>query len=118
MKTFKQTAAQGDIYIERVRSIPTRAVAAKPAGKHVVVAHSETGHHHVMSAERTTLFAMPNDAMVSYLHVQEKDVLRHLRSNDTHEGLEFPKGRFRVTRQREHVVGTDPVEKRTRAVQD
>lgn len=118
MKTFKKTAAQGDILIERVKAIPQTAQKVAQKTKHVVVAHSETGHHHVMLAERTIQYTMPTNAMVSYLDVQQKDVLRHLREHDTHEGLEFPVGKFRVTRQREHVPGTEPVEKRTRAVAD
>jgi hypothetical protein len=51
MKTFENMAAQGDVFVSRIECLPTGAVLVQPENEHVIVAHSETGHSHVMSAE-------------------------------------------------------------------
>ena len=58
MKTFKAQAAQGDMLIIKVASIPSRLAIpsgleriAPTSDNHIIVAHSETGHNHVMDAD-------------------------------------------------------------------
>lgn len=105
MRTFKNTCAQGDIYIRRVESVPSNAVEAKPEndGRHIVT-HSETGHHHVMEATRVKMFTIPDSIMDIFLQVEEDGVtLEHLRPHDTHETISFNKGIYHVRRQREYV---------------
>ena len=52
MKTFTRMAAQGDFIIMRIPSIPNGVEPMKSddAFKHVI-AHSETGHNHVMDRQ-------------------------------------------------------------------
>lgn len=50
MHTFKNTAAQGDVFIRRVDTIPTDAAERRPTDNRHIVAHSETGHHHWLEA--------------------------------------------------------------------
>ena len=116
MKKFDRTCAQGDVMFEKVRSIPKSATVVPPTNGQVIVTHSETGHHHVMPAQNVSMFRL--DAMVAYLDVKKPSELKHLREHDTHESIQFKPGKYRVRRQREHVVGTDPVERRTRVVED
>jgi hypothetical protein len=103
MKTFDKVCAQGDIYIMKVcDELPEDAVEVKPEGDHVIVTHSETGHHHVMEKEHVKMYTLPKSIMDCLLVVKEPTALEHLRSFDTHEPIMFGKGTYRVRRQREY----------------
>ena len=99
MKTFKMTAAQGEIGFIRLpdnTKIPKGAELVRPVEGRVVVGHSESGHHHVMLAERTKLYKLPDSILECLMIVEKPDVLEHLRSFDTHEPLQFEPGTYRV----------------------
>ena len=72
-----------------------------------IVAHSETGHHHVIGEEETEYYTNPDDGdgMSAYLVVKGivGGILKHLREFDTHEPLLIPPGIYKLTRQREYV---------------
>lgn len=102
MRTFKNTCAQGDIYIRRVEEIPAEAELVSPEQGRVVVTHSETGHDHVMESAAAEMFRIPGDVWKAYLKVYEKTPLRHLRTYDTHEPIMFEPGNYIVHRQREY----------------
>ena len=103
MKTFKCSAAQGDLVL-------TRTDAALPSDAHpivteglVVLAHSETGHHHAIAPGPgiVELFGT-SDPLKGYLRVRDRPVeLKHYRAFDTHESLEIPPGLYEIHRQRE-----------------
>lgn len=97
-------ANQGDVAFIAVDSIPKGATIENNTGD-VVVAHSETGHHHVVSANMATRFLI-NDQMVSYLKLDAPYVdVRHLRPNDTHKTfrlLNTKSSVFRINRQHEY----------------
>jgi len=104
MKTFEKTCAQGDILITRIDKLPAGLVSIAPEGGRVIVTHSETGHHHVMTMERTKAWRIPDSIMDIFLTVEEGgDTLEHLRPNDTHEAIRFEPGNYHVRRQREYV---------------
>jgi hypothetical protein len=71
MKTVKKTSTgavfQGDIMLTRVEKLPPEAKENEDS----VVAHSETGHHHV--AERAKVFSVP-DGETLYLQALGKTV--------------------------------------------
>jgi hypothetical protein len=100
MKTFKNVAAQGDVLFRRVESIPTGATRVNGRGP-VVVAHSETGHHHSFDAGQSVWLYSTPDQMVSYLEVKKPAVLKHRRDFDTHEEILFDAGVYEIRRQRE-----------------
>lgn len=105
MKTFERTAAQGELRFVRLPddfAIPANAVAVEPVNGKVIVGHSETGHHHVMTAERTKMFKLPGSILECLLVVEKADVLEHLREYDTHEETEFKAGKYRAITGREH----------------
>lgn len=103
MKTFEKRAAQGDLYIERITDLPvTGLVTVAPERGHLIVGHSETGHHHVIDAERATMYRLPEEIYECFLVVSDTAVLEHLRSYDTHEAIELTPGNYRVRRQREY----------------
>lgn len=104
--TFENCAAQGDVLVSRVDEIPADAVKQEPEGGQYIVAHSETGHHHVIEAENVEYFHAANqgdfDGQVAFLRVHEPVDLRHLRSFDTHAPLHISPGLYRLNRQREY----------------
>jgi phosphoribosyl 1,2-cyclic phosphodiesterase len=107
MKTFLNCAAQGDVLIRRVDILPLNISRLPPENGVYVVAHSETGHHHVIDATDNVLWYSGDDSMVTYLEVveatdQAECLLQHLRSYDTHEALIIPPGIYELRRQREH----------------
>ena len=106
MKTFNRMAAQGDFIIMRVDSLPDNLEPYAPEQNVYVVAHSETGHNHVM--ERTHVAAYKPKAVAEsdlfelFLVVSEDTKIEHLRSHDTHEALLVPPGTYKIRRQREY----------------
>lgn len=107
MQTFKNQAAQGDLYIRRITAIPAAAKPMKAEKGHFIVAHSETGHHHVIAERPGVQVFTTDDPLVSYLRVIEateatEALLEHLRSFDTHETIAIPPGEYELRRQREY----------------
>lgn len=105
MKTFSTVAAQGELRFIRLPKnfkIPAGVTKVDPVNGRVIVGHSETGHHHVMDANCTTLFCLPESILDCLLVVERSDELKHLREFDTHESLAFEPGIYRVTTAREH----------------
>lgn len=110
MKTFINCAAQGDLLIRRIDSIPTIAKFVEPKEGKFIVAHSETGHHHVIAERPNVKLYATNNRMISYLKVVEsadasETLLEHLRNYDTHETINIPPGNYEIRRQREYVPG-------------
>ncbi len=107
MKTVKRIAAQGDVVFIRVPALPTSAIEVTHCGR-VVVAHSETGHHHAIDSKALSYFEVPGQSLVSYLRFEEgigggAEVVHH-RPWDTHEALKLlggPGDIWQVKRQRE-----------------
>ncbi len=115
MKTVTTQGAQGDVLVTRVSEIPCDLVPMqRTSGAPIVVAHSETGHHHMIDAADVVVYE-PADPVVCYLRVDGDyaDIV-HQRSFDTHETLRLPRGIFRVDRAREW----NPWTKSERRVQD
>ena len=104
--TFKTCAAQGDCVIRRIDKLPPGLKPADAENGLFIVAHSETGHHHVIDAEPNVQWFAGDDPMVSYLQVVEATdaaecLLRHLRDYDTHETIVIPPGNYELRRQEE-----------------
>ena len=102
MRTFKNFAAQGDVYFRKIDKLPENAVKCNPERGFHVIAHSETGHNHVMEAEHVTMYSLPDDIMKCLLVVDSPTELQHLREYDRHESIMFERGIFEVRRQREY----------------
>lgn len=102
---IKTMGAQGDVVFRRVEKVPA-GFEAQPEAKRVVVAHSETGHHHSIDVAGVRHF-VGEDPLVCYLQLAEvssADVVHH-RPTDTHETLRLMGGIgaiFEVRRQREY----------------
>lgn len=109
MKTATTMIAQGDVLFVRVASLPANAVERKRSGQ-LVVAHSETGHHHSIADKAVTHFEVPGDSLNCFLRLDDGlaeiggvDVIHH-RAWDTHETVRLlgkPGDVWQVRRQRE-----------------
>lgn len=111
MKTVTTIGAQGDVMFKRVDRLPKAARAVERKGP-LVVAHSETGHHHVIEDPFVKQFDVPGNPLVCYLQIGDGgqaiecggvDVV-HQRPWDTHETLRLigkPGDVYEVRRQRE-----------------
>lgn len=105
MKTFNKFAAQGDVFFTKLSDdyqIPSNAKRVEPINGKIEVAHSETGHNHVMDCKTTELYSLPDSIMDLLLVVHQPTVLEHLRNFDTHEPIMFESGTYKVRRQREY----------------
>lgn len=108
MKEFQNICAQGDVLIRRVAGIPATAKPVAPVdGTAVIVTHSETGHHHVMTLDRADdpaveMFSATDNPLLAWLKVHRPTALEHMRPHDTHEAILFAPGVYEVRRQREY----------------
>lgn len=107
MKTFKNCAAQGDLMIRRIDKLPTDAKPVAAERGAFIVAHSETGHNHIIKERPNVQLFTTGDPLVTYLQVidateQTETLLEHLRSFDKHETIVIPSGVFELRRQREY----------------
>lgn len=103
MKKVKKMAAQGDVMFIRVNSIPSDAVAAKDEDGLFIVAHSETGHDHVLESRNAQMLIDKTNDFIAYLKISKETEVKHKRSFDTHESLLLAPGNYEVRRQREYV---------------
>jgi hypothetical protein len=106
MKIMGKVAAQGEAFFRRLDDIPETVKQVHPENGVVIVAHSETGHHHVMDASNVTLLErtdpLGEGLRILHMIVKEPTEHEHLRSHDTHEPIMFPAGNYEVRLQREY----------------
>jgi len=106
MRTFTKMAAQGDFVIIKIAELPDNIKAVAPEQGQIVVAHSETGHNHVMEASRVQAYELETDLGVDlyemFLKVEAPTPIEHLRSYHTHESIMVDPGIYRIRRQREY----------------
>lgn len=110
MRTATNRIAQGDVLFRKVAAVPNGATKVKRENGAFVVAHSETGHHHVVTNDNVTMFDVPGNPLVAYLQLEGAcepgggiDVV-HQRPWDTHETVRLlgaPGDVFEIRRQRE-----------------
>lgn len=105
MKTFQSQAAQGDLLLRRIDTLPDNAepvVAEKGA---FVLAHSETGHNHVvMERPNVRFYQDRQDQFRSWLVIggDAPAQIEHQREFHTHETIQVQPGVYEVRRQREY----------------
>ena len=104
MKTVKNMAAQGDVMFVRIDKIPVDAVPADKKDEQFIVAHSETGHNHVVECCGAQMLIDKTNAFIAYLNVTKDTEVKHQRSFDTHESLLLTPGNYEIRRQREYVA--------------
>ena len=104
-----QRFAQGDLYVVKVDELPkdVKLKKVEPTDGVFILAHSETGHHHVIEAAHCEYMDVEDDPLTSYLQVIDdvEQQITHLRSSDTHAPAVVDKGIFRIRRGREYIPG-------------
>lgn len=104
--TFEKAAAQGDLYIMRADDHPDDLIETKQDGGQYIVAHSETGHHHVLNPAHCTVKERPvtSDPVLRelFVDVHTETEVRHLRSFDTHAPIRLSPGKYVFRNQREY----------------
>lgn len=108
---FEKIACQGDLMLRRVEELPPGLELTEvsmcedgPDKGLLILAHSETGHHHAICEPKTAvvMFKTPNP-LKSYLQVKVPSVdLKHFRTEHTHKTIQIAKGLYEIRRQREH----------------
>ena len=103
-KTFKNTAAQGDLLLRRINVLPSSLTEVYPENGKFTLAHSETGHNHTVKVkDGIKFYSNDNDPFIAYLVVDNtKCLVEHERDFDTHESIEIPEGIYEIRRQREY----------------
>jgi len=83
----KRVAFQGDTMLRRCTALPEGARRLEGPESNVV-AHSETGHHHIV--EGGEVFVIPSEPLSLYVKATSNDVsFKHLRAWDTHQTINF-----------------------------
>lgn len=101
--TFEKRAAQGDIFITKIDSLPKDLREMKHDDNQYIVAHSETGHHHTLPTKGVKVYEASNDPFVLYVAIDNEYAdLTHNRSFDTHAPIRLKNGVYRINRQREY----------------
>ena len=103
--------AQGEVVVWMKKYAPKSVLKAIDGHKfsemklengHMILGHSETGHHHVLEAVRPkthiskaaqALIDEVNDAFCE-IRMFEECQLTHMRGHDTHEAIIFPAGDY------------------------
>lgn len=108
MRSFTKYAAQGDFLIMKIDDIPSDVVPLPVENGKYVIAHSETGHNHVMEREGVEAYKKTDTKEVDlyelFMVVKEPSQIDHLRSFDTHESIKVEPGNYVVKRQREYTA--------------
>ena len=119
MKTFKLTAAQGEVNIRKIGgSIPADLAPVKPEKGLLIVGHSESGHHHgfrdqagVTVLERTK--DVPAGMKILYAILENPAELIQ-DAAAPHETIMLDAGEYEIRISREY----DPFAEQARAVAD
>ncbi len=108
MRTVRGICAQGDMLIIPVRDIPKDVTPVDPVGDHYILAHSETGHHHVIDKAKAEVFLPADEEFTLFIRsLDDSAEITHEREFNTHESLKLPKGEYMLRRQREHTPEGD-----------
>lgn len=95
--------AQGDMLIIPIKTIPATARAATTEGAHYILAHSETGHNHVIERAKAEVYEAADDTFIAYVRTLAPAEITHQRDFDTHEPLLLTEGCYEIRRQREYM---------------
>ena len=99
---------QGELLFIKVEEFPDddgNWTTQKPEGNHLIIGHSETGHHHVIDRRKCKTAELIINEMREFetrLLLGEDAEVEHLRSFDTHKTLKLPAGKYVVRHRREY----------------
>lgn len=88
---------QGEVMLVPVSKVPK---GKSTKSKSYIVAHSETGHHHVL--ESATEFEITEQDVETYLTVLAEGKLVHKKAQDRHKDLVIKPGKYMVHHKTEY----------------
>lgn len=93
LREFRRRAIRhGEVVLIPVKEIPAEATETF-TGKEYIVAHSETGHHHVAVGSVGVLTL----GETTFLKVYQDSVIEHRKTHEKHETKTLLKGLYTVT---------------------
>lgn len=91
------------IKVEEFTDNDVEYAAVKPENGPLIVAHSESGHNHVIDKpKQADLLINKINNLIGRLVVNDDCEVKHLRSFDTHETLKLPRGKYVLRYRREY----------------
>lgn len=87
---------QGDVFIERIESLPEDLKPVPCEGRVILARGEATGHHHSFGASSAALMEAPSGER--FLSLGQRATLSH----QEHDSIVVPAGTYRVRRQREY----------------
>lgn len=102
---FNKIARQGDVLFIKVSAMPKNAtVPCQSEHGQWIIAHSETGHHHVIDSPRAKVYEAADDAFTAWIKTGASGAdVTHKREFHTHDTISLePNSTYMARRQREH----------------
>ena len=97
---------QGDAMFILLDELPDDAVKIESNDPETIIAHSETGHNHVIKSNDIDFYKASNDDKFGFYIVTKSDTyVTHLRAKDTHDKIYFKKDS--IIKLRRHKVYED-----------
>lgn len=99
----RKPIAQGDVIFVPVTEIPAQFfnIPVKSENGTFIVAHSETGHHHIVMERPTVRMFKGMDMFRDFLNIEEAPAdVEHLRATHTHQTVSLTPGKWEVVRQK------------------
>lgn len=94
LKTPHSFGRHGEIILKKVNKLPKNA-KLKEKGNNLVIGHSETGHHHVMTLPKNNevkIYELPNGE--AYVQLPVNGTLKHEKTREAHAPQVFEKGTY------------------------
>lgn len=91
LETPHNFGRHGEILLRSVDAIPKGAKLIEE-NKSIVVGHSESGHHHVLTAEKGVAIKMYEIDGKTYLDLPSKGTLTHQKASESHQTQVFSPG--------------------------
>lgn len=97
--------AQGDLLIIPIKELPKNVKPVDSSNGEYIVAHSETGHHHVIEKAKAKVFESADDSFIAFISTLGETVeIKHKRDFHTHESIVLePNTNYEIRRQREYI---------------
>lgn len=93
---MKQHIRQGEVFLQRVKEFPKTTKKVKT----FIVAHSESGHNHVLESDQK--FDVAIDKAFTYIRLTNEATLTHQKTYDQHNDLKVEPGVYKVIHKKEY----------------
>ena len=95
MRKFNKTAAQGEVNITLVDSLPEGLSSITTDDTHHIIGHSESGNHHVLERSAVDMYdggKTPAGMQILYALVKNPTEVKQLRDSSPHDTIGLNQG--------------------------